>query len=136
MWEIIISSIVSLLAGGGIMQFINWKAAKKKANLDNDSIAVENLNKVIETLERSNSHFETVNKQREDTICKLRDELTECEGDLNVACSYICKKANCSFRVPNRGFGSRWLQDLKEGKELPDYSPLNKDTICCNGKEE
>ena len=136
MWEIIISSIVSLLAGGGIMQFINWKAAKKKANLDNDSIAVENLNKVIETLERSNSHFETVNKQREDTICKLRDELTKCEGDLNVACSYICKKANCSFRVPNRGFGSNWLQDLKKGKELPDYSPLNKDTICCNGKEE
>ena len=71
MWEIIISSVASLLAGGGIIQFINWKAAKKKANLDNDSIAVENLNKVIETLERSNSHFETVNKQREDTICKI-----------------------------------------------------------------
>lgn len=136
MWDIIITAIVSCITSGGLIQFINWKAAKKKANLDNDSIAVENLNKVIETLERSNSHFETVNKQREDIICKLRDELTECEGDLNVACSYICQKANCSFRVPSRGFGSNWLQDLKKGKESPDYSPLNKDTICCNGKEE
>ena len=82
MWDIIITAVVSCITSGGLIQFINWKAAKKKANLDNDSIAVENLNKVIETLERSNSHFETVNKQREDTICRLRDELTECEGDL------------------------------------------------------
>lgn len=128
MWEIIISSIVSLLAGGGLIQFINWKAAKKKANLDNDSIAVENLNKVIETLERSNSHFETVNKQREDTICRLRDELTKCESDFNLASSYICGKCGCNKRLPpSRGNGKQWIEKLKTGEAAPDYEPINID---------
>lgn len=122
MWEIIISSIVSLLAGGGIMQFINWKAAKKKANLDNDSIAVDNLNKVIETLERSNSHFETVNKQREDTICRLRDELTKCEGDLTSCQSLLCKKMLCKKRLPIAGLGKSFFNDLKDGKVELDYT--------------
>lgn len=122
MWEIIISSIVSLLAGGGIMQFINWKAAKKKANLDNDSIAVENLNKVIETLERSNSHFETVNKQREDTICRLRDELTKCEVDLTSCQSLLCKKMLCKKRLPIAGLGKSFFNDLKDGKVELDYT--------------
>lgn len=122
MWEIIISSVASLLAGGGIIQFINWKAAKKKANLDNDSIAVENLNKVIETLERSNSHFETVNKQREDTICRLRDKLTECEGDLTYCQSLLCKKMLCKKRLPIAGLGKSFFEDLKEGKAELDYT--------------
>lgn len=129
MWEIIISSVASLITGGGIIQFINWRAAKKKANLDNDSLAVDTLNNVIETLQKSNDHFETVNNQREAKITELRDKLTEAEIDLNVACSYICKKTNCEFRIPYRGLGTKWLQDLKEGKESPDYTPLTKETI-------
>lgn len=130
MWEIIISSVISLITGGGIIQFINWRAAKKKANLDNDSLAVDTLNNVIETLQKSNEHFETINDQREAKITELRDKLTDSEIDLNVACSYICCNTNCEFRVPFRGLGTKWLQDLKEGKEKPNYTPINKDTVC------
>ena len=122
MWDIIITAVVSCITSGGLIQFINWKAAKKKANLDNDSIAVENLNKVIETLERSNSHFETVNKQREDTICKLRAELTECEGDLTSCQSLLCKKMLCKKRLPIAGLGKSFFNDLKDGKVELDYT--------------
>ena len=122
MWDIIITAIVSCITSGGLIQFLNWKAAKKKANLDNDSIAVENLNKVIETLERSNSHFETVNKQREDTICKLRDELTKCDGDLTYCQSLLCKKMLCKKRLPIAGLGKSFFNDLKDGKVELDYT--------------
>lgn len=125
MWEVIISSAISLIAGGGIMQLINWKANKKKAVLENDSTAVDNLNKVIDTLERSNSHFEEVNKQREDELAQLRREVIECEGDLTLATSYICGKCGCKFRLPpSRGNGRQYIEKLKSGEEIPDYEPV------------
>lgn len=128
MWDIIITAVVSCITSGGLIQFINWKAAKKKANLDNDSIAVENLNKVIETLERSNSHFETVNKQREDTICRLRDELTLTEEDLQVCLPLICKRVGCKNKCPVFGNGKQFIEKFKKGEETLDYDFLNNNS--------
>ena len=128
MWDIIITAVVSCITSGGLIQFINWKAAKKKANLDNDSIAVENLNKVIETLERSNSHFETVDKQREDTICRLRDELTLTEEDLQVCLPLICKRVGCKNKCPVFGKGKQFIEKFKKGEETLDYDFLNNNS--------
>lgn len=126
MWEIVISSVISLLTGGGIIQFINWRAAKKKANLDNDSLAVETLNNVIDTLQKSNDHFEMVNTQREEKINDLRKSLTEAENDLSLACSYICGNCGCPHRLPpSRGSGRQFIEKLKTGEESPKYEPVN-----------
>lgn len=126
MWDIIITAVVSCITSGGIIQFINWKAAKKKANLDNDSIAVDTLNNVIDTLQKSNDHFEAVNVQREEKITELRNKLTESEANLTLACSYICCNCGCGKRLPpSRGNGRQFIEKLKSGEESPNYEIIN-----------
>lgn len=125
MWEIIITAVVSVVTSGGLVQFINWRASKKKANLDNTDLEVDTLNKVIDTLQESNQHFETVNQQREDKINELRKECNECEADYTLATSYICLRCSCPKRLPlSRGCGKQAIEQLKSGEIEPNYDPV------------
>ena len=130
-WITIISIIASALSGGLLTYFINPRAAWKKPEIDNkaaeaqtESTAVLSLKDAIEEIRKSNDHFQEVNEQREGTIEKLRSQLTECEKNLSISNSWICKMGSCTHRCPVRGGGDKWIQDLKNGEEVPDYTPI------------
>ena len=121
MWEIIVTGIVSLLSGAGITFWINPKAFKKKADLENDSTAVETLKDAIAELRASNDHFQTVIADREDEINKLREENLSKDKDIILCQSMLCKKMCCKNRQPISGLGEKFFNDLKSGKEKLDY---------------
>lgn len=130
-WITIISIIASALSGGILTYFINPRAAWKKPEIDNkaaeaqtESTAITSLKDAIEEIRKSNDHFQEVNEQRERTIEKLRSQLTECEKNLSISNSWICKMGSCAHRRPVRGGGDKWIQDLKNGEEGPDYTPI------------
>lgn len=124
-WDIIITGIVSLVSGGGLMQLINIKAFKKKANLENDSTAVEALKDVIGEIRVQNDNFQKINQQRENEINQLRAQLIDKEKDLSIIGSYVCSHLGCQFRSPCREQADKWLKDLKDGKATVDYNPIN-----------
>ena len=124
-WDIIITGIVSLVSGGGIMQLINWKASKRKANLENDATAIDTLKDVISEIRIQNDNFQKINQQREDEISQLRCQLIDKEKDLSIIGSYVCKHLGCKFRSPCREQADKWLKDLKDGKATVDYEPIN-----------
>lgn len=103
------------------MQFINWRASKKKANLDNTDLEVDTLNKVIDTLQESNQHFETVNQQREDKIRELRKECSDLIADLTTCQSLLCRKMVCRKKEPITGMGKDFLEKFKRGEAELDY---------------
>lgn len=121
MWEIIVTGIVSLLSGAGITFWINPKAFKKKADLENDSTAVETLKDAITELRASNDHFQAVIADREDEISKLREENLSKDKDIILCQSMLCKKMCCKNRQPISGLGEKFFNDLKSGKEKLDY---------------
>lgn len=121
MWEIIVTGIVSLLSGAGITFWINPKAFKKKADLENDATAVETLKDAIEELRASNDHLQTVIADREDEISKLREENLSKDKDIILCQSMLCKKMCCKNRQPISGLGEKFFNDLKSGKEKLDY---------------
>ena len=121
MWEIIVTGIVSLLSGAGITFWINPKAFKKKADLENDSTAVETLKDAIIELRASNDHFQAVIADREDEISKLREENLSKDKDIILCQSMLCKKMCCKNRQPISGLGEKFFNDLKSGKEKLDY---------------
>lgn len=121
MWEIIVTGIVSLLSGAGITFWINPKAFKKKADLENDSTAVETLKDAITELRASNDHFQAVIADREDEINKLREENLSKDKDIILCQSMLCKKMCCKNRQPISGLGEKFFNDLKSGKEKLDY---------------
>lgn len=107
------------------MALLNWKSVKRKSTLDNTSLEVETLHKVIETLQESNEHFKQVNQQREDLIIKLRSDLTALQADFSLATSYICENCNCKYRSPIRGQGTDWIAKLKSGEASPNYNDIS-----------
>lgn len=124
-WDIIITGIVSLVSGGGLMQLINIKAFKKKANLENDSTAVEALKDAIGEIRIQNDNFQKINQQRENEINQLRAQLIDKEKDLSVIGTYVCQHLGCGLRCPLREQADSWIKDLKAGKATVDYNPIN-----------
>ena len=124
-WDIIITGIVSLVSGGGIMQLINWKASKRKANLENEATAIDTLKDVISEIRIQNDNFQKINQKRESELSQLRCQLIDKEKDLSIIGSYVCKHLGCKFRSPCREQADKWLKDLKEGKATVDYEPIN-----------
>ena len=121
MWEIIVTGIVSLLSGAGITFWINPKAFKKKADLENDATAVETLKDAIAEVRASNDHLQTVIADREDEISKLREENLSKDKDIILCQSMLCKKMCCKNRQPISGLVEKFFNDLKSGKEKLDY---------------
>lgn len=124
MWEIIISGVIGLISGGSLLQLVTWKAGKKKADLDNDSVAVNTMKDVIDEIRKSNDHFQEINNQRESKIENLRKELDVKNTDFAVLSTYVCAHLGCSHRCPLREQATKWIQDLKEGKADVDYKPM------------
>lgn len=121
--------IGSLFSGVGITQFFNWRAAKKKADLENktientnESTAVSTLKDAIEEIRTSNDHFQEVNNQREETIKNMRKELDEYQQDLTICQSLLCKKVCCKKRQPISGMGRDFIEKYKSGEADLDYT--------------
>lgn len=123
-WDIIITGIISLVSGGGIMQLINWKASKRKANLENDATAIDTLKDVISEIRVQNDNFQQIDKRMEDELGRLREKLLEKDNDITLCQSLLCKKMCCKNRLPISGLGPKFFNDLKEGKEELDYNEL------------
>lgn len=107
------------------MQLINWKASKRKANLENDATAIDTLKDVISEIRVQNDNFQKINQKRESELSQLRCQLIDKEKDLSIIGSYVCKHLGCKFRSPCREQADKWLKDLKEGKATVDYEPIN-----------
>ena len=119
----------SLCSGVGITQFFNWRATRKKADLENKSIentnestAVATLKDAIDEIRKSNDHFQEVNKQREETIKNMREELDEYQQDLTTCQSLLCKKMCCKKRQPISGMGRDFIEKYKRGEADLDYA--------------
>lgn len=106
------------------MQLINWKASKRKANLENDATAIDTLKDVISEIRVQNDNFQKIDKRREDEIEHLREKVLEKDNDITLCQSLLCKKMCCKNRLPISGLGPKFFNDLKEGKEELDYNEL------------
>lgn len=125
MWEIIISSVISLMTGGGIIQLINWKANKKRATLENESISIQTMKDALQEIRDSNDMFQNMIIKEKDCIAKLRDDLQAANEDLQICLPLICKRIGCKSKCPVLGNGKQFIEKLKSGEETLDYKPLN-----------
>lgn len=126
------------------MQLINWKASKRKANLENDATeaatentAVTTMKEAIEEIRKSNEHFQEINDQREKKIQEMQTKIMDLEKDLLLATTYICGNCGCSYRFPpSRGSGEIWLKQLRKGEVSPNYDPIKCKIVDLNERNK
>lgn len=144
-WVALITTIIGALTGGGLMFFLNPRAAKKKPDLANksteaniESTAVSTMKDAIAEIRISNDNLIKLNERYESEMYKLNAELINLQKDFSLATTYICGNCGCSHRLPpSRGCGEQWLQQLKKGEVVPNYDPIRCTVInTCHECEE
>lgn len=135
-WTTIIVSIISALAGGGLLSLLTIRETKKSKKLANTEKELELEDKkkdeVIndwreleeqrkKNLEECQTRAYTLQKkldEREIIISELRKRLDDVNSE-NVALNLIrCSKIQCSDRIPPFGFKEISIKDGRLVKEI------------------
>ena len=74
----------------------------KQIEVNTDSTAVETLKDAIAEIRTSNDHFQEIDKEKEEKILKLQEDLLKKEKDLSIIKSYVCSHLGCGSRCPLR----------------------------------
>lgn len=129
---VIITSLVTLLGGGVAGVFINRAAAKKKPEIENRSLEIQNeaasvaaMKDAIDELRKSNDRFQEVHEKDEKTISDLRREMLDKDTDLTLCQSMLCKNMCCQKRKPISGKGKVFFEKLKAGEEELNFDPVD-----------
>ncbi len=128
---VIITSLVTLLGGGVAGVFINKAAAKKKPEIENLGLEIQNeaasvaaMKDAIEEIRKSNDHFQEIHEKDEETISGLRREMLDKDTDLTLCQSMLCKNMCCQKRKPITGKGKAFFEKLKAGEEELNFEPV------------
>lgn len=126
----IITAVLGVVFGGGSMFWINWKASRKKPELENQVTEATIEGTKVDSLDK---YSDVLNKQIELTsqltsqLRELNDKNEEIKSDLAQCQMAICRVALCPFREPERGLGDDWFKECKtEHKSIFDNSDFNE----------
>lgn len=102
--------ILAVILGGG--WFLNWRAAKKKPELENATIDINNTHEAVAAANDANSilreelhEMKEINNELRDRTRSLRDEVEELKEERVVGTILLCKNATCPLRSPEYGMG-------------------------------
>ena len=129
-WDIVLAILPylgTILATGWLSRVYTLRESKKKAQGENRDQAISSLEKVIDSLTRSNSG-------KDEEIAALRTQLeAEREGreavrNENTAVKMVmCVHMGCVGRKPGAGQGDLWYDQHKNDPALGvDYLPINR----------
>lgn len=124
-WTIIITSIISLITGGGIIGLFTIGSTKRKASaeakgaeLKNDKTVVESLEHTIDTLQEqidrlmaSNAAKDVIIEEKSQVISKYVTRLQSLYDDM-------CIHKGCKLRKPHQGMGGAWYETHADDPNL------------------
>lgn len=125
-WTTIITSIVSVICGGGLVGIFTIPQIKKKASAEAGDAAIEALNKAIDTLRNeSNTWVQRYNELYEKYTQRGNLYEDKCEESA-TAKSMLCIHLGCVLRDPLLGQGDTWMEQHRTDMALnTDYLPVN-----------
>lgn len=123
----IILALIGLISGTGITALFTIRQSKKKANIENDSLAIEALKSTISELRldilRKDEMLTQYLSEREQYRLEREDKAEE-----NTTCkNAMCIHWGCALRHPAIGRGDIWFRTHGEEAALGgDYLPINQ----------
>lgn len=125
-WTNIIIALIGAVLGGGISIPLTIRQIRRRGNLENESLAIETLSKVIAELKESNAA-----KDREIDKYKAENEelrrIKEDKAEENASCkNAMCLHWGCILRFPGIGRGDEYYQEHHADPAMGgDYEPIN-----------
>ena len=132
-WNSIIIALISALTGGGLTALLTLPQARKKAEGEADSAALQPLkeaNEIIREQLREANEREQDMEDRKRAITAEKDALYErliaIREESAIIKQYICVHGGCQLRKPGKGLGPKYFDTHREDFEMTiDNLPVN-----------
>lgn len=109
-WTPIITSAISLVAGGGAMKLFTLNSSKRKAKAEAKSVEVENFQSVIRTLNDQLDRCNLTIKEKDAALVDKEAEKSKYLMRLQSLYDDMCIHKGCKLRKPHQGMGGAWYE--------------------------
>lgn len=120
-WLALITTIIGAITGGGLMFLLNPKAAKKKPELENNTIEVttkqiemQSYSDAFKAMQETIKSQEDRNRELFELNAKAHEEINELKSDFIQCSNALCVNGLCPFREPERGLGDELFNSCKK----------------------
>ena len=124
-WTDILTSIGSLLTGGGLSGLIFWKLNKKEKKAEVDSRVITNMEQVLEEVKSRNESLHERLSKVQGELNASEDESIRLKSEKAVLRLGFCSHQICPLRNPAYGNKIEVSADLFDTKEIQIVSKFN-----------
>ena len=117
-WIDIITTIGSLLTGGGLSWLFFWKLNKKEKKVEVDSKAITNMEQVLEEVKSRNESLHDRLSKVQDELNASEDESIRLKSEKAILRLGFCSHQICPLRNPAYGNKIELSADLFDTKEI------------------
>ena len=117
-WINILTTIGSLLTGGGLSWLFFWKLNKKEKKAEVDSKAITNMEQVLEEVKSRNESLHDRLSKVQDELNASEDESIQLKSKVAVLRLGFCSHQICPLRNPAYGNKIELSADLFDTKEI------------------
>lgn len=114
----ILTTIGSLLTGGGLSWLFFWKLNKKEKKTEVDSKVITNMEQVLEEVKSRNESLHERLSQVQDKLNASEDESIQLKSKVAVLRLGFCSHQICPLRNPAYGNKIELSSDLFDTKEI------------------
>ena len=117
-WINILTTIGSLLTGGGLSWLFFWKLNKKEKKAEVDSKVITNMTQVLEEVKSRNESLHDRLSKVQDELNASEDESIQLKSKVAVLRLGFCSHQICPLRNPAYGNKIELSADLFDTKEI------------------
>ena len=117
-WVDIITTIGSLLTGGGLSWLFFWKLNKKEKRAEVDSKVITNMTQVLEEVKSRNESLHDRLSKVQDELNASEDESIQLKSKVAILRLGFCSHQICPLRNPAYGNKIELSADLFDTKEI------------------
>ena len=117
-WINILTTIGSLLTGGGLSWLFFWKLNKKEKRAEVDSKVITNMEQVLEEVKSRNESLHDRLSKVQDELNASEDESIQLKSKVAILRLGFCSHQICPLRNPAYGNKIELSADLFDTKEI------------------
>ncbi len=129
----ILMPLAGAVGGGGIVEFLHWKANKRKANAEATKAEAEAgdtridaMSKLVDQMqEQEDKYINLINDKDARIEAVLRDNIA-LKSEATSAELLMCVNLGCPLRKPVQGQGKKWYETHQDDPNIgANYTPIN-----------
>ena len=117
-WSDVLTTIISMISGGGLSWFFFWRLNKKAKKAEVDSKVIANMEQVLEEVKSRNESLHERLAKVQDELNASEDESIQLKSKLAVLRLGFCSHQICPLRNPAYGNKIEVSADLFDTKPI------------------